>query len=190
MIEYKARVIGAAVVSLIAAACMHVPVSTMAELWSFDAAKADPAAVRAAVRLPEVLVPRPGGVVLTLSISGGSTPEPHEFVLEEAREPMEIAAIAHEQRPGTGLYAYRLSKADAERVRNLQRASMAASGRGGTIAVGAKACRRGPLPAGPVVTSTYLQLDRRKGYMPLIVDIDLRSELGAAGLDKEIPPCP
>ena len=44
--------------------CGHMPVSTMWALRGFDAATADPASLRAAIRIPESLEPRPGGVTL------------------------------------------------------------------------------------------------------------------------------
>ena len=41
-----------------------MPVSTMWALRNFDASTADPASLRAAIRIPESLEPRPGGVTL------------------------------------------------------------------------------------------------------------------------------
>lgn len=171
--------------------CSHVPLATIAKLITFDASTADPAVLRAAVRLPPSLVPRPLGVVLTVEMNkaGGRPPEKLDLVLLEVRDADELKPLALFRRDGTQLHAFRLSEEDIARVRRLQADSRANGVTGGKIAVGAKACRNGDLPKGPILTSSYLRLDLANGYMPLIEDFDLRAELTAADLDKEVPPC-
>ncbi len=60
------RLSGLALAAAMLAACSHVPVSTMWALRNFDAASVDPAALRAAVRLPETFEPQKGGVTLKI----------------------------------------------------------------------------------------------------------------------------
>lgn len=44
--------------------------------------------------------------------------------------------------------------------------------------------------AAPILTSTYLRLDHADGYLPVIEDMDLRSQVSADVLAAQIPPCP
>lgn len=176
--------------------CGHVPVTTVYKLMTFDAATADPASFRAAVRYPGVLVPRPGGVVFIYSSSAGaeSASNSHAFVLEETREPSEAVAIARYARPGDTVTAYRLSDADVRAVRKLQaeHRAMKLSARGNLkseISVKAEACRNGDLPKGAILSSTFLKLDASEGYLTVLEDVDLRSQLSAAELERNVPPC-
>lgn len=176
--------------------CGHVPISTMYKLWSFDAATADLAVLRAAVRYPSVLVPRPGGVVFSFSswVEGEKDHHQNDFVLEETREPVEVIALAHYRRPGETVSAYRLSDADVDKVRKLQAEHQAKKRTAlaqvhSEMSVKADACRQGPLPGGQIRTSTYLKVSPKDGYMPVIEDVDLRAELGEAALAEHLPPC-
>lgn len=172
-------------ISLSLAACSHVPAATIYELWNFDMATADPAVLRAAVRIPLTLHPQPGGVVLTVTKNGSGASSKHDFILEEVSEPSELAPLSTRMRHGFTVHAYRLSKADIERVRALQKKP----GGGGSIGIGAKACRTANLPKGAILSSTFLKVDAKRGYLTVLDDIDLRKELGEVNLDKEIPPC-
>jgi len=177
-------------------ACGHVPVSTLYKLWSFDAATADPAVLRAAVRYPSVLMPRANGVVLSFSswAEGETDHHKRDFALEETREAAEVVVLAHYKRPGETVTAYRLSDADAEKVRKLQAEHLELKrSRGGQahgeITVKADACHQGPLPAGEILASTYLKVSVKDGYLPIVEDVDLRSDLGEAALNEHVPPC-
>lgn len=172
------------------AACSHVPAATIYELWNFDMAKADPAALRAAVRLPEHLRPEVGGVVLSVTTTAaGNGAAKHDFVLQEASEPAELAPLANRQRLGFALYAFRLRPDDIVRIRQLQAEQQAAKGGGGEIGIAAKACRTADLPKGAILSSTFLRVDAARGYLTVLEDIDLRKELAEVDLVKEISPC-
>lgn len=183
------------VAGLLAGGCGHVPVATMYKLWSFDVATADPAAIRAAVRGPAVLAPRPGGAKLTVTVKrpDRAAPEVHEFGLAEAQDAQEMRQLTRFQRAGYPLAAYRLSSPDIARMKSLQSDLRAAKARGdkwqGSLGVAMQACTRGPLPEGALLSSTYLKLDEEAGYLPVLEDIDLRKEIGPEKLEKEIPPC-
>lgn len=176
--------------------CISIPLGTIAKLWSFDIDSADPAVLRAAVRVPDYLAPRKGGVVLKVLTwkDGDSARHEETFVLEEVASPAELQPVAYYRRKGDALYVYRVSEADQAVIRRIlaERREKKRSGgahENGTISIGAEACRKAPLPAGPIPTSTYLKLDERDGYLPLLVDLDLRSHIGEAELTKNLPPC-
>lgn len=176
--------------------CASIPLGTIAKLWSFDIDTADPAVLRAAVRLPAYLAPRPGGVVLKVLTWADGERERHEqaFVLEESFEGAELAPLSTYRRKGDELHVYRVSATDVTVLRRLladhrEKKRTGKAKENGTIAVGAEACRRAPLPSGPIPTSTYLKLDEQDGYLPLLIDLDLRNQLGESELSKNIPPC-
>ncbi|MEQ1718142.1 MAG: hypothetical protein ABL907_19545, partial [Hyphomicrobium sp.] len=94
--------------AILAAGCAHVPVATMYKLWSFNALTADPAAIRAAIRVPAVLEPRPRGAKLTLTSTpeGASAPNVSTFLLEEVTEPHELQRLARYERRGYPVRAF------------------------------------------------------------------------------------
>ena len=178
------------VLSLLAGGCGHVPVTTLYKLWSYDFAQADPGAIRAAIRVPAALAPRPGGAKLTLE-HGGVT---DTFVLEEVTDRQERALLSPYARSGYPVTVYRLASRDVTRLQELQKeinAHRTAGDKnaGGKLAVGIEACHRKGLPPGALLSSTYLKLDAEAGYMPLVEDVDLRKEIPADQLAEHVPPC-
>lgn len=57
------------------------------------------------------------------------------------------------------------------------------------MGVSVDACRKTELPAGKIPATTFLQLDRESGYLPLLVDYDLRQAVDGKELAALIPPC-
>jgi hypothetical protein len=60
----------------------------------------------------------------------------------------------------------------------------------GEIGISADACRNGALPAGRILTSTYLLVNPADGYLPVLEDIDLRQEISQTDLAGKLPACP
>jgi hypothetical protein len=170
--------------------CGHVPVTTMYKLWSFDMATADPGVLRAAMRVPSVLAPQPGGVKLSFTTwrDGEKDRHVHDFVLSEVREPAELARLTKYRKRGDVISAYRLAPADVVALRQLQAENLSTKMHG-ELGVSADACRTGALPGGQILSSTYLQLTAADGYLPVLEDIDLRKEIGDQDLKQKIPPC-
>ena len=191
-----ANIAATAVSALLAlAGCGHVPVATMWKLSSLDATTIDPAALRVAVRYPAILAPRPGGAKLTLTTvaAGGGPPLKTTYVLvEDGPGPAALAVRVHE-RHGDRLSLFKLSPDDVARARLQQQEhrQAAAAGRRGTgnLEAGVDACRNGPRPDGALLASTYLLFEPAQGFLPVVVDIDLRREFGAETIDAQLPPC-
>lgn len=164
----------------------HVPLATMSRLSSMKLAEIDPAQLRVAARMPAHLEPRRGGVKVNIKI-GAKDASKTELVLEPATEPSEQSVLSKFQRPGSRLWSYRLSTADAVR---LQHAIRAADGgqTGISIAAGVDACRRGPLGSQPLPTTTYLRTDA-SGFFVLAEDLDLRSVVSERDLASKVPAC-
>lgn len=193
-----ARFGGAVLLAVGLSGCGHVPLTTMARLSTFDPGAIDPAQLRIAIRAPDWMEPRRGEATLkfTLGRRGGTPVREERFALEPAEAPQETARLAAHRRAGERVWPWRVTAADAARIRALQAEARAL--RAGdasldrlTLAAGIEACRRGEAPAGPIRTTTLLQPDAATGYLTLLDGVDLRETARKAGvdLDERLPPC-
>jgi hypothetical protein len=177
-------------------ACGHVPVSTLWALRHFDAATVDPALLRAAIRLPDTLEPAPGGVKLEIGWwRNGEEDKKHmvKFALQETSSPADTAPLAGERRPGTRVLVYRVDPADIATIRAVQAQAREAKAGGahGSFGVGADACRRGEPGPGPVLMTTWLRVDARGRYLPVVENLDLRESVKKEkSFEELVPPCP
>ena len=174
-----------------------MPLSTMYHLRNLDARTVDPALLRVAVRLPDALEIRPGGVRLTIARwrdSEETDKREAKFLLQEVSVAAELGSLAAEKRPGTHIHIFRVDPADVPRLRALQ-AEIAVSrqehGRShGMLGVGADACRRGKSPDGPIYMTTFIKTDAARGFLTLLENVDLRSAVRKdKTLDEILPPC-
>lgn len=180
--------------ALLLGGCGHMPLGSMVALSKIDFATTDPAAMRAAIKLPRGL--RPVEPMLTIVVAGkdGSRHERSVPLLpidDEAAE--DVADVTAAQR----LFAFRFSAQDAARVAAF-RSEMLANKQGGgslTLNIGAKACNEAAEPwSGPVVTSSYLRTSETGRYVVLAKDVDLRTAAREAGVapkaaDAPLAPC-
>ncbi len=176
--------------------CGHLPVSTMWALRNFDASTADPASLRAAIRIPEGLEPRPGGVTLEVGWwRDGDEANKHDakFVLQESTA--ETGSLAGERKPGTRIYAYRVNPADFTAIRAMQAEVLAEKKKAGAathgvFGIGADACREADLASGPLYMTTFLKTGETTGFLTLLKDVDLRSLIPKdMSEDELLPPC-
>lgn len=180
------------------AACSHMPVSTMWALRNFDASSVDPAALRAAVRLPETFEPQKGGVTLKIGWwrdGEESAKREMTFALKETTAPEDVAPLAGEKKAGTHIYAYRVDPADYAAIRVRQKEFLEEKARNpgkthGSFGVGAEACRRGDFPEGPLLTTTYLRTQPAGAYLTVLKNLDMReAATKEKPLDKLVPLC-
>lgn len=178
------------------AACSHMPVSTMWALRGFDASTVDPTTLRAAVRLPDAFEPRRGGVTLTVGWwRDGEEKHEAKFILKETTASDDLAPLAGERKPGTRLFAYRVDPADYAAIRARQKEFLEEKARNpgkthGSFGVGADACRRGELPEGPILTTSFLRTQAVGPYLTLLKNVDLREAATTEKpLEELLPPC-
>jgi hypothetical protein len=190
------RKLVAGILTLALSACGHVPVTSIYRLRNADFATADPALLRAAVRIPAALVPLPAGVNLDIKswTEGGSDSREEHFVLRELTAETDLAALRSEQRAGFAIHVFRIDPADLPRIRELQATRRQLDPktprqRRGSLGISAEACRAGAVPDGPLLFTTYILLDPRDGYVPLTVDVDLRAIVQNKDLDSKFSPC-
>lgn len=176
-------------------ACTSIPVKTLYKLATADLMTVDPSVLRVAAQMPDWVAPRPDGVKLELGMKrGGETPMNERFILEAVPLALEDKMLGAAAKSGYTLYAYRLASADIPRLQHFRATLKAKKAAGGkktetSMGVGVDACRKIELPAGKIPATTYLQLDRESGYLPLLVDYDLRQEVDGKELAALIPPC-
>lgn len=145
-------------IAILLNACVSMSMKTLYKLATTDPMTVDPVQLRAAVRLPEWILPRPDGVKLDISIKG-EQPLTEHFILEPVPAAMESRALKSENKTGYDLYAYRISPRDIPRFlqfRNEAKARKVKSGKAvdGSISIGAEACRKSALPEGALLIST------------------------------------
>jgi hypothetical protein len=180
------------VLSILAmAGCSHMPVTSMVKLARVDFETSDPAQLRAAIKLPRTLRPRPNGVTLRIAVQVGRSPEEaRDFMLREMPEPAELT---REAGAGSQIFAYRIDDADLARLAAFRAELIAkkSSGQRGSISISVRpqACKAGELPDGPINFTTYLRTAETKDYVALARDVDLRSIVPNAAVVAEIPRC-
>jgi hypothetical protein len=175
--------------------CSHMPVTSMVRLARVDFETSDPAQLRAAIKLPRTLRPRPNGVALRIAVQVGRAPEEaRDFMLRELPEPAELT---REAGADSHIFAYRIDDADLARLAAFRaeliarKSSAQSSGQKGSISISVRpqACKTGELPDGPLYFTTYLRTAETKNYVALARDVDLRSIVPNAAVVAEIPRC-
>lgn len=178
-------------IALSLAGCGHMPVTSMVRLARVDFATSDPAQLRAAIRLPRTLRPRPNGVTLRIAVRVGQAPEEaRDFVLRELSAPSELA---REAGPDEHVFAYRIDEADLSRFAAFRAELIAKKGGGqrGSIAISVQpqACKTTDLPDGPVYLTSYLRTAETGAYVTLARDVDLRTIAPEQAIVERIPRC-
>ena len=176
---------------LATAGCSHMPVTSMVKLARVDFETSDPVQLRAAIKLPRALRPRPNGVALRIAVQVGRAPEDaRDFTLREIPEPAELT---REAGAGSHIFAYRIDDSDLARLAAFRAELIAkkSSGQKGSISISVRpqACKAGELPDGPITFTTYLRTAETKDYVALTRDVDLRSIVPNAAVVAEIPRC-
>jgi hypothetical protein len=179
-----------------AVGCTHMPVTSMVRLARVDFANTDPAQLRAAVKLPRTVQPRPHGVALRVGVKlAGGHEEFADFQLREVSDPADVLALRRELDRDTHVFAYRLDPPEVARLAAFRAAltqkQAASGGKGGalTIAVRPDACRTADLGARAVYLTTYLRTAETGGYVPLTRDIDVRMLAPGRDVTAEMPMC-
>jgi len=177
------------------AGCGSVPLPSLVALSRIDAQTTDLATLRVAVRLPDAIRPRPGGVNMeVVAMLSGEPDQKTRFMLTETRDKADLSRLADAARPGFSIYAYRLAPGDIARF-DLLRAALSRKrqdGRSGSLGIGIATkefCRVGPLPPGPLLSTTYLSTAETRNYVVLTNHLDLRSEPTIAAELAALGPC-
>lgn len=184
------RLLGACV-TLALAGCGHTPVTSMVKLARVDFETSDPAQLRAAIKLPKSLRPRPNGMSLRVAVRVGRAPEEaRDFALRELPAPPELVREADAD---SQVFAYRIDDADLPRLAAFRSELIAkkSSGQGGSISISVQpqACKTAELAEGPVYLTSYLRTAETGAYVTLARDVDLRTIAPEHAIVDKIPRC-
>ncbi|MEZ5842154.1 MAG: hypothetical protein R3D27_00285 [Hyphomicrobiaceae bacterium] len=171
------------------AACGHVPLTSLYELSRFDPLTVDPAVIRAAVRLPEELRPRPDGVTMDIAFEAPGRRLAERFVLARVGDGAAEPSLRGEVVRGTAVHVFRLAPSDVDRLMALRReisALKAGSGGKGSMSVGAAACRTSARVPKRLLITTWLKFERAGRFVPVVRDLDLTA--AAQGAKTEATP--
>jgi hypothetical protein len=189
------RLLPLAAAALLLGACTAIPVKTLYKLATADLMTVDPSVLRVAAQMPDWVAPRSAGVKLELGMKRtGEADVTERFILEAIPASLEGKTLNEAAKSGYQLYAYRLAPADIPRLQRFRDTLAAKKADGGkkpesTMGVNVDACRKTELPAGEIPMTTFLQLDRESGYMPLVVDYNLKQAVDGKDLAALIPAC-
>ncbi len=172
------------------AACGHVPATSLVKLRSVDMQTTDLAAFRAAVRAPADFTLAPDGVEMAVTVRRrDADPESAVTVmapLDQVADNADRAWLEAEQRPGTRIHIYRLSDAGRARLEEVREAMLAiqrAGQRGSlSISIGAIGCWSRPPVDRPLILSTYIRMSETGQFVQLVRDYDIRDSIAEAGL--------
>ena len=183
--------------TLFLAGCGHLPVTSMIKLARVDFSKTDPVQMRAAVKLPRTVRPRPQGVALRIGVKLASGHE--EFadftLLREVSDPKDLLDLRQELDASSHIFAYRLGEKEAARLAafrdGLEKKQAASGGKGGalTISIRPDACRTGELSGRALPFTTYLRTPETGDYVPLARDVELRTLISQDDVAAAIAPC-
>lgn len=180
------------------AGCGHVPLTSLPKLSKIDIRTTDLTQLRAGISLPTDIRPLPGGVTMTLvALPKDGGRHERKVVLEEVRDPAELAKLPTMAAPGRRFTLFRLSQTDAARLASFREEMFAGpqnSGNRGSLALGAdKACRLGELSGKPIAMTGYLRTSETQDYVVLMRDFDLKEAVREidpkVDLATAIPPC-
>jgi len=188
--------VGVLIVASTVAGCTQMPLMSLLKIAQTDLSSTDLSRLRAAVKLPRAIEPRPAGVALRIGVKLASGHEEfQDFVLSQVTAPSELNALQSEVDSKTHIFAYRLDQREFVRLGTfrdeLKRKQQQSGGRGGslTIAIRPDACRTADLPEGPIYITTYLLTAETGSYVPLLRDGDLHTINPSQDLVALLPAC-
>jgi hypothetical protein len=181
--------------SLFVSGCGSMPPSTLAHLATFDPLKADPFQVSVAVILPQSLLLRDGDLVMRMKADSPdkATNFDETFLLRIVKTKSD-GSRGISVKPTERLQIAGVAEKDLPRMRDIQakarlHATMARMKDEGTLSVSIKGgCRLFALDSEPLMISIYLKTDGASGYYPVVSNVDMRKEFGAAVMAK-VPLC-
>lgn len=173
-------------------ACSTVSPSSYARLASLSPLDANPADIRMAVIVPEPLVIRPGGAILSIAWrpSSGAASK-HDFALDVLSGNATAPQLIPRLKPGQRLYVLKLTDSDATALLALQQEVRAAKASGndgqGNISAGLRdACWTGTFATASEAMPLEAHLKTQTGgaWITLIEGIDLKDVLKSAKIDS------
>ena len=174
----------ATALALLLPGCGATPLTSLPALYRLDPATTDPAALRAAVIMPDSLRPIPGTARVVLRATSPTGTEEASFVLDPdtAAAPQDIPP-----RPGSRIARFRLGAAAIEAVEAFRRAAALRGARHMSLGLAADACSVAETPDTAWPISTLLRTPETRGFV-VLARFDLGQLVGAAAI-ANLPSC-
>lgn len=166
--------------------CGAIPLGSLVQLSRINFDTTDLAALRSALRLPDGLRPRPGGVKLEVLVKVSGEPDrTTTFLLTEKRDAADISRLPEARRPGFSTYVYALSAEDVGRLEVIRSTlfKYRQDGKSASLGLGVATkefCIEKAFSAGPLLSTTYLLTSETGRYVIVTKDLDLRKEPATA----------
>lgn len=179
--------------TLLLSACTAIPVKTLYTLATTDPMTVDPKIIRTAARMPDWIQPRANGAKLEITAEIAGQKSQETFILQTVPLALEQGNLQTEAKSGFDLHVYRLNPADLPRLEAFRESIRTQKAAGlkvkGSMSAGVDACYQGELKAGEILVSHYLRLNIEAGYLPVLVDYNLRNEVDGKNLAELLPRC-
>lgn len=188
---------GLALAGIVLAGCGHVPMRSIPALAAIDFRTTEFQALRAAIELPDALMPQPGGVRLNVVLSiEGAVAEERSYALIQTSLAQSEQAQAFAPQAGRHAFIYRLTNADQMGMDAIRRAILTAeqAGQSGSLSLSVgveNICARAPLGDDRLLVDVFLKSSETGRFVRTLDGYDLH-ELGAADvrIEESIRPCP
>lgn len=168
------------------AGCGHVSPVAMARLAMLDPVTVDPGQLTVALVVPPGFALVPGTARLDLTATRGNQRLAQTVTLAERPADPTVPVPT-----GSHAIAYRLSGADAKRMRDWQAQVAGWKAQGpatGTLGIGVDGCLTGAGLAPTAQGAVYVQLAQGEGFLPLLPPAPLTAILGASVM-AAVQPC-
>lgn len=197
MLPPASRIPAFLMLTLMLAGCLTTtPVSSLPQLMQLDFVTMDFQHVRAGLRLPGALSLHQGDALMTVRTrtDGVKGETVDTFALVEDTDASARTALARQAREGFTLSVWRMGSQDVSRLSAIQQRTARSRVSGprvrGSIEIDVSStCSRGPLPAGPLLVSSYLKPAANTPYITLTENADLRDAIGAADRERNVTRC-
>ena len=186
--------LAAVLVFMFLAGCGSVPVSSIYKLRNLDIKTTNLAKFYAAVRIPQSLAIREQGVKIALGFkSEAAEIKFTEHIVMQKIDGVPSQALKDAKKSGYQIYIFKLTDQDAQKMRvvrsRITRLRKEHEDGTGSLSIDVKTCKRGSIPVGPLLLSTYLRSAELDDFVVLINDADIR-KLGKLEKDiEEVPIC-
>jgi len=165
--------------------CNGVPLSTQWKLRGFNLGTADISQLRVALRTPDWASPTPEKTIMNAKAGRDKPPLPiHLRRGEHAEDRAALARIG----AASETVVYEVAPRDLAAVRALQaeaQIAKEAGDKGETKIEGGVACRKADIPEGPIPIQLYIHASDEIGWLPLLENFDVRSQINSAEAEKK-----
>ncbi|MBI3436211.1 MAG: hypothetical protein HY056_14250 [Proteobacteria bacterium] len=170
-----------------------MPVTSMVRLARVDFATTDPAALRAAVKVPVALRLHRDGVHLRIKVKvDGEKESASDFQLREETDSAAAESLKNERGPKVRIMTFRFEPSELARLAAFRADILQRKRKGGgslQISIEPRMCRIDELPAGPVRFTTFLRTAETGEFIALARDVDLRALDPKRDIAAAIPAC-